>query len=180
MRPERGGRTRSALRVQRVVERDAIERQCHMPPRHVRCTNSRRGPDTVARDNPRSHSRADYAPVALAPAPTPPPAAPPPPAPPPTAPPPPPSFETVSAAGQEQVTAWCSSGYTVVSGRFELVGSGWLPWYLMAYPSVDYYVRTDGPVTNGARQGWRATQILQNDGNLGYMSIRVYATCGRN
>lgn len=66
----------------------------------------------------------------------------------------------------------------MLSGWYSLVGSGWLPWDQMWYSSVDYYVRVDGEVSSGGREGWRATQLLDNGEGLDYMSIKVYAKCG--
>jgi hypothetical protein len=78
---------------------------------------------------------------------------------------------SVKKTGQGRVTAWCPSGYSVLSGRVTLNDNqGGL-----FYPD-EYYYRDDGPVKSGSREGWRGTQLLDNDPDIA-VNITVSARC---
>ena len=81
-------------------------------------------------------------------------------------------YVTVKKTGQGQVVAWCPKGYSVLSGRVTLNDNqGGL-----FYPD-EYYYRDDGDVSNGSREGWQGTQLLDNDPDIAVKNITVSARC---
>jgi hypothetical protein len=84
-------------------------------------------------------------------------------------------YVNVSAGPKNHVvTAWCPTGYAVLSGGYYREGIGWEG--ALYNPGED--VATIGEVSSGGREGWRAEQLVNNGLGLGYTSISVHAKCG--